>query len=431
MLYDGFLSFTQSAIEAAILSLYMLDFGGAESGVVGAEWWVQSKPTQGTSADIGYHYDKDEAFASAAMTMRFPDVSTVTYLGNIGGPTLILNQTTPDGNKEVPELPTTAALVYPKRNKHLVFRGNLQHGVSSELALPIPSAAWKQEKISRDTLLVNWWREAPKPPNCARFTVGRWQRLGLRVKPAELARLVPPPPRRLEWAPMDFASAPSLQRVCVQLPPTQLLFLDLDTCDQQPAQCLTARRGGNLQISWPENATIGPIARFDTTIKSVIPALEGDERPKVFLVIPDKGDQPKDWASALPKWLPALLRKHARDFVFVLADPEKSNPYLKVRHLGTGDDAPTASILVKDERGPGGQAGYRLGAHQLRKATITKFLDGFLKGEVQCEARKSGQLGASYGPCSSNYREPSEKRRPSPDRDANGHRYGEEIKDEV
>ena len=47
---------------------------------------------------------------------------------------------------------------------------------------PIPSAAWKQEKISRDTLLVNWWREAPKPPNCARFTVGRWQRLGLRVK---------------------------------------------------------------------------------------------------------------------------------------------------------------------------------------------------------------------------------------------------------
>ena len=31
------------------------------------------------------------------------EVSTVTYLESEGGPTLILNQTTPDGNAEVPE----------------------------------------------------------------------------------------------------------------------------------------------------------------------------------------------------------------------------------------------------------------------------------------------------------------------------------------
>ena len=39
--------------------------------IVGAEWWVQE---QQSHADIGFHYDKDEAFASNQMTMLFPEV---------------------------------------------------------------------------------------------------------------------------------------------------------------------------------------------------------------------------------------------------------------------------------------------------------------------------------------------------------------------
>ena len=39
--------------------------------IAGAEWWVQQ---QRPRESIGYHYDKDEALASAEMTMRFPGV---------------------------------------------------------------------------------------------------------------------------------------------------------------------------------------------------------------------------------------------------------------------------------------------------------------------------------------------------------------------
>lgn len=39
------------------------------------------------------------------MTMKFPEISTVTYLTERGAPTLIFNQTTPDGNGEVTTYP--------------------------------------------------------------------------------------------------------------------------------------------------------------------------------------------------------------------------------------------------------------------------------------------------------------------------------------
>ena len=89
-------------------------------------------------------------------------------------PTLVFNQTTPDGNEEIPPLPRRAWISYPRRNKHLLFRGNLQHGVSGELSV------WPDDQAhSRMTLLVNWWRDAPKLPNCVRFEAERWRELGM------------------------------------------------------------------------------------------------------------------------------------------------------------------------------------------------------------------------------------------------------------
>ncbi|KAL1527468.1 hypothetical protein AB1Y20_016133 [Prymnesium parvum] len=122
----------RSAIEVGLLHLHRLGgFAGArDAPVVGAEWWIQEREAH---EGIGYHYDKDEAYASERMTMRFPEVATVTYLSGSGGPTFIVNQTTPDGNAEVPELPSDGCVSYPEPNKHLLFRGNLQHGVAEQL----------------------------------------------------------------------------------------------------------------------------------------------------------------------------------------------------------------------------------------------------------------------------------------------------------
>ena len=53
-------------------ALHRQAFGGMPVElIVGAEWWVQE---QQSHADIGFHYDKDEAFASDQMTMLFPEV---------------------------------------------------------------------------------------------------------------------------------------------------------------------------------------------------------------------------------------------------------------------------------------------------------------------------------------------------------------------
>jgi len=233
----------QSELEAAIHQLYELDFGGARvcgsgggssrSGctpIVGAEWWFQEQdPVAGS---VGFHYDKDEAYASEHMTMRFPEVSTVTYLSAVGAPTIIFNQTTPDGNVEIPELPRLGFLVRPRPNKHLVFRGNLQHGVSADLAAPSSLAETDGAAplgAKRWTLLVNFWRTKPMGPNCVEFDTARWRRLGLL---RELGRdswrvAITPPP--VDWTIIDLEApryVTRVKRVAIELPPTDLLYLD-------------------------------------------------------------------------------------------------------------------------------------------------------------------------------------------------------------
>ena len=87
---DGKRSTPQSAIEAAVLLLYDLVFRGrTDHHVAGAEWWVRD---QKETAEMNFHFDKDETTYHNEGTMRFPEVGTVTYLSGTGSPTLVLNQ---------------------------------------------------------------------------------------------------------------------------------------------------------------------------------------------------------------------------------------------------------------------------------------------------------------------------------------------------
>jgi hypothetical protein len=92
------------AIDDAIKNLLQLLknemlTSGTTDRVAGAEWWVQIRKEK---EDISFHYDKDESVASNQMIMKFPLASTVTYITETGGPTLVLNMTTPDGNCKFP-----------------------------------------------------------------------------------------------------------------------------------------------------------------------------------------------------------------------------------------------------------------------------------------------------------------------------------------
>ena len=87
--------FIEEAVAALASLIDVTAFGlSPDVKLAGGEWWVQQmKDTE----SIGFHYDKDEALASDHWQMSYPVLSTITYLDDIGAPTLILNQTTPHG----------------------------------------------------------------------------------------------------------------------------------------------------------------------------------------------------------------------------------------------------------------------------------------------------------------------------------------------
>ena len=127
--------------------------------VVGGKYWYQYR---GQQEDVGFHYDKDEGMASDQMIMRFPMYSTVTYIESKGAPTIILNQTIiKNGNVEVPGIPNEGWFVWPKKNKMMVQRGDLNHGATDKL-----SSKPLVGDDHRITFVVSWENIKPLEPNC-------------------------------------------------------------------------------------------------------------------------------------------------------------------------------------------------------------------------------------------------------------------------
>lgn len=84
----------------------------------------------------------------------YPAVGSIFYLTDDGGPTVVFNQSMSYSGLR-PVLPETLAIIYPRRNRLAVFKGNLFHGVLK-----------CESQFVRATLLVNYWRNktAGDPP---------------------------------------------------------------------------------------------------------------------------------------------------------------------------------------------------------------------------------------------------------------------------
>jgi len=121
----------------------------------GFEWWVQViKPGE----PLGFHVDKDESVASNKHYLVHPIWSSVFYVTDVGGGTLIPDQWSPAGSGYEPEQPSKGWWVFPEQNKFMTFNGSLLHGV-------IPGKPNGRE-TERITFLVNFWAEKPEAPNC-------------------------------------------------------------------------------------------------------------------------------------------------------------------------------------------------------------------------------------------------------------------------
>lgn len=108
---------------------------------VGAEWWFRA-----TTTDTGFpfHFDRDEGIRSSIVS---PDLASILYLSNAGGPTVIL-----DATPSRRAAPDAGIAVHPRPGRFAMFPGALLHGV-----LPGRSSRWP-----RVTMLVNWWRSVPR-----------------------------------------------------------------------------------------------------------------------------------------------------------------------------------------------------------------------------------------------------------------------------
>eukprot|EP00986_Skeletonema_menzelii_P010773 scaffold5381_cov150-Skeletonema_menzelii.AAC.3 len=129
----------------------------------GAEWWVQIRPSPPagrysmhasadandddeagvTKAGISFHWDKDEDFRllTGGSLYIHPHISTVTYLTDLGAPTIVLSKrvdpmsgayvTDTDDDGSVSNI--DGLVSFPKQGKHLSFDGRYLHAAPSDL----------------------------------------------------------------------------------------------------------------------------------------------------------------------------------------------------------------------------------------------------------------------------------------------------------
>ena len=136
----------------------------------GVEWWVQHRRSNSARPSIGLHWDTDEEWKAKTGEHVPPFLSTVTYLGGCGAPTLILPLAADAHGRGVrpPSSSNCGAFVsYPRAGKHIAFDGRLLHGAPHELAA---CTALEEERHStaphrpsdgapyvRTTILANIW----------------------------------------------------------------------------------------------------------------------------------------------------------------------------------------------------------------------------------------------------------------------------------
>lgn len=172
----------------------------------GAEWWVQIRPSppagrysmlyKDDDADgqddmaksgISFHWDKDEdlrLLCGGSMYIH-PHLSTVTYMTDLGAPTMVLSRRVdPMTGENISEDSNTDGLIcWPKRGKHLSFDGRYLHAAPSDLmedgvfekqctfikeGLDKKEANTLERRSRRVTFLVNIWLNY-KPFNVSTF----------------------------------------------------------------------------------------------------------------------------------------------------------------------------------------------------------------------------------------------------------------------
>jgi hypothetical protein len=106
----------------------------------GAEYWFR---VQAANTGFHFHFDRDESVADHVVS---PTMSSILYLSDAGGPTLIV-----DAGPSRTRAPKRGVGIFPRRRRFATFPGELFHGV-----WPGEASRWP-----RVAFYVNWWMHRP------------------------------------------------------------------------------------------------------------------------------------------------------------------------------------------------------------------------------------------------------------------------------
>jgi len=140
----------KTAAELAGRVLLEKLLGQRREDFVGIEWWCKNQ-----SANLGAHFHYDMAVADGGF--HRPAYSSVLYLANEGGPTVVLDQAADMHSPQWPQVPQEGYVVMPRINRWMVFPGELRHGM-----MPVD-----EDIRPRFVILYNFWSShQPSGPNC-------------------------------------------------------------------------------------------------------------------------------------------------------------------------------------------------------------------------------------------------------------------------
>ena len=87
------------------------------------------------SSQVAWHWDKDYSLEHGGINIS-PHLATVTYLSDVGAPTLMVDKTcSTDYSANISGEANVALLSRPQYGKHVVFDGRYLHAAPSELSL--------------------------------------------------------------------------------------------------------------------------------------------------------------------------------------------------------------------------------------------------------------------------------------------------------
>ena len=142
----------ENALEKYILDSYDMYFKDDYPNVTGFEWWFHY--IEKCDRMIAFHSDHDEMVRrDNEGEMKYPLLSTVTYLNNHKSPTIVWDTSTGNTQKEYRNIPPTEVVFsIPEEGRMLTFNPRYIHGV-----LP--------QSEGRITLMYNIWDYRPKGLN--------------------------------------------------------------------------------------------------------------------------------------------------------------------------------------------------------------------------------------------------------------------------